>query len=214
MNFAFNLRRVLWTHTWMGLAARIVLVGRRVLFPAAPGEPFVVQVESAGKQERLVCDASTGRVFGTLNAGFKDWLVDLHRNLLAGKTGRKAVGGFGIVLFSLAATGMSLWLIGARKWRAWISVRPQGGSRRFHFELHRAMGLWSYALLAVVTFTGIGLAYPDTFRSALQQMTGSSSAKKAPRVSESAGLRTLDEYIDTAAHAMSDGVPTELRLPE
>jgi uncharacterized iron-regulated membrane protein len=118
------------------------------------------------------------------------------------------------VLFVLAATGMSLWLIGARKWRAWVSVRPQGGSRRFHFELHRATGLWSYALLTVVTFTGIGLAYPDTFRNALQQMTGSPAAKKAPRVSESAGMRPLDEYIDTAAHAMPDGVPTELRLPE
>jgi uncharacterized iron-regulated membrane protein len=187
---------------------------RRVRFPAVAGDPFVVQVEVAGKQQKLVCEASTGRVLGALNTGFTDWMIDLHRNLLSGKTGRKAVGGFGIVLFVLAATGMSLWLIGARKWRAWVSVRPQGGSRRFHFELHRATGLWSYALLTVVTFTGIGLAYPDTFRNALQQMTGSPAAKKAPRVSESAGMRPLDEYIDTAAHAMPDGVPTELRLPE
>jgi uncharacterized iron-regulated membrane protein len=188
---------------------------RRVRFPAAAGDPFVVQVESAGKQQKLVCEPSSGRVLGALNTGFTDWMIDLHRNLLSGKTGRKAVGGFGIVLFVLAATGVSLWLIGARKWRAWISVRPQGGSRRFYFELHRAVGLWSYALLTVVTFTGIGLSYPDTFRNALRQMTGGPVAKKAPpRVSESAGMRTLDEYIDTAAHAMPDGVPTELRLPE
>jgi uncharacterized iron-regulated membrane protein len=187
---------------------------RRVRFPAQAGDPFVVQVESGGKQVRLVCNVSDGRVLGTLNTAFTDWMIDLHRNLLAGKTGRKAVGSVGVVLFVLAASGMLLWLIGARKWRAWISVRPQGGSRRFHFELHRATGLWSYALLSVVAFTGIGLAYPDTFRNALQQMTGSAAAKKAPRVSESGGLRTLDEYIDTAAHAVPDGVPTELRLPE
>ena len=143
-------------------------------------------------------------------------MVDLHRNLLAGKTGRKVVGAFGIALFALAATGMLLWLIGARKWRAWVSVRPQGSSRRFHFELHRASGLWSYGLLTVVAFTGIGLSYPDTFRNALQQMTGGSVPRKAPRVAESGGqtLRPLDEYIDSAAHAMRDGVPVELRLPE
>ncbi len=134
---------------------------RRVRFPAAAGDPFVVQVVSAGKQEKLVCEASTGRVLGALNTGFTDWTIDLHRNLLAGKTGRKTVGGFGIVLFILAATGMSLWLIGARKWRAWISIWSQGGSRRFHFVLHRATGLWSYGLLTVVAFTGMGLAYPD-----------------------------------------------------
>ena len=189
---------------------------RQVRFPAAAGEPFVVQVDSAGKRERLVCDAATGRVLGTLNAGFTDWMVDLHRNLLAGKTGRKAVGGFGIVLFTLAATGMLLWLLGARKWRAWVSVRPQGSSRRFHFELHRATGLWSYGLLTVVAFTGIGLSYPDTFRNALQQRTGGPAPRKAPRSAESGNwtLRTLDQYIRAGKDAMPDGVPTELRLPE
>jgi uncharacterized iron-regulated membrane protein len=189
---------------------------RRVRFPAQAGDPFVVQVESAGKQEKLVCDASTGRVLGTLNTRFTDWMTDLHRNLLAGKTGRKAVGGFGIVLFLLAGSGMLLWLIGARKWRAWVSVRPQGGSRRFHFELHRATGLWSYGLLTVVAFTGIGLAYPDTFRNALRHITGSQAANKTPRVAESGGqmLRALDEYVRTGTRAIPDGVPTELRLPE
>jgi uncharacterized iron-regulated membrane protein len=176
----------------------------------------VVQVESGGKQVRVVCNASDGRVLGTLNTAFTDWMIDLHRNLLSGKTGRKAVGSVGIVLFVLAASGMLLWLIGARKWRAWISVRPQGGSRRFHFELHRATGLWSYGLLTVVAFTGIGLAYPDSFRNALQHIIGSPAATKAPRVSESSGQthHTLDEYVRTATRAMPDGVPTELRLPE
>src|SRR5580704_390347 len=174
------------------MAAQIALTDsnaqvRRVRFPAAAGDPFVVQVESAGKQQKLVCEASTGRVLGALNTGFTDWMIDLHRNLLSAKTGRKAVGGFGIVLFVLAATGLSLWLIGARKWRAWTSVRPQGGSRRFHFELHRATGLWSYGLLTVVAFTGIGLSYPDTFRNALLQMTGGPVTRKAPRVAESGG---------------------------
>ena len=189
---------------------------RRVRFPAEAGDPFVVQVESAGKQERLVCEASTGRVLGTLKTGGVDWMVDLHRNLLAGKTDRKANGAVGVVLFTLAGTGMLLWLMGARKWRAWISVRPQGGSRRFHFELHRAVRLWSYGLLTVVAFAGIGLAYPDTVRNALRHLTGGPTASKSPRVAESAGqtLRTLDEYFQIGAGAMPDGIATELRLPE
>lgn len=189
---------------------------RRVRFPTQAGDPFIVQVESAGRQERLVCEASTGRVLGPLKSGLVDWTIDLHRNLLAGRTGRKAVGVVGIVLFTLAATGMWLWLSGARKWKAWISVRPQGGSRRFHFELHRAAGLWSYGLLTVVSFVGIGLAYPDTFRNALRHMTGEPAAAKAPRVAKSASmaLRTLDEYLRMGTSAMPDGIPTELRLPE
>ena len=189
---------------------------RRVRFPTNTQDVFDVQVDSHGKQERLVCDASTGRVLGTIERGWVEWTIDLHRNLLAGKTGRKVVGAAGIVLFALASTGMLLWLTGARKWRSWISVRVQGGSRRFNYELHRASGLWAYALLAAIAFTGIGLAYPDTFRNALQDMTGQPATTKAPRVAKSAAkaLRPLDEYLQTGATAMPDGAPVELRLEE
>jgi len=189
---------------------------RRLRFPEHAGDPYIVQVDASGETRRLVCEASTGRVIATLNAGWVEWTIDLHRNLLAAKTGRKAVGVAGIVLFTLAASGMLLWLGGARQWRSWISVRPQGGTRRFHFELHRAAGLWSYALLTLVGFTGIGLAYPDTFRSALHFLTGQPASSKAPvvRKPEAALLRPLSEYLRAGTGAMADGVPIELRLPD
>lgn len=189
---------------------------RRVRFPANAGEPFVVQIDADGKQESVVCEASTGRVMGKLNTAFVSWLIDLHRNLLVGKTGRKAVGVVGIFLFTLAASGMVLWLLGARKWKSWVSVRPQGSSRRFHFELHRASGLWSFAFLTLVSFTGIGLVYTDTFRSAIQTVAPGPPPVKAPKVSKAASkqLRTLDEYLRAGAAAMPDATPTELRLPE
>jgi len=121
-----------------------------------------------------------------------------------------------VVLFTLALSGMLLWLIGARQWRSWISVRPQGSSRRFHFELHRASGLWSFALLGLLSFTGIGLAYPDTFRAALREIVPGPPAVKAPKVSKAAGktLRSLDEYLRAGAAAMPEATPTEIRLPE
>jgi uncharacterized iron-regulated membrane protein len=74
-------------------------------------------------------------------------MVDLHRNLLSGGTGRSVVGGFGIVLFVLSATGLLMWLTGGRKWRAWITVRRRGSGLRFNYELHRAAGLWTYGTL-------------------------------------------------------------------
>ena len=76
--------------------------------------------------------------------------------------------------------------------------------------------MWSYGLLTVVSFTGIGLAYPDTFRNALNQMTGGTAPSKAPRVAGSGRqmLHTLDEYVRAGTGAMPDGIPTELRLPE
>jgi len=154
---------------------------RRVYLPAQPGEPYIVQVQSAGKRtERIALDGSGGKVLGTIQPGWVDWMVDLHRNLLSGPTGRSVVGGLGIVLFILSVTGLLMWLTGARNWRAWISVRRRGSTTRFHYELHRASGLWAYAFLALISFTGIELAYPNAFRNAVQSLTGKPLAVRAP----------------------------------
>lgn len=187
---------------------------RRVRFSQTAGDPFIFQVESEGKRtERIVADASSGRVLGTLETGTVDWLVDLHRNFLSGKGGRKAVGIAGVVLFVISATGILMWLARPRNWRAWISAPRPGSTRRFHFELHRVAGLWAYGFLAVISFTGIDLAYPDSFREAVKAVTGRPANIQGPKENGAASMLPLDEYVRIGRGAMPDGVPIELRLP-
>jgi uncharacterized iron-regulated membrane protein len=188
---------------------------RRVRIPVESGDPYVLQVQSPGKRaERFAIDSTTGRVLGAIQPNWVDWTVDLHRNLLVGTTGRSIVGGIGIVLFLLSATGLLMWLTGARNWRAWISVRRQGSAVRFNYELHRAAGLWAYAFLALISFTGIELAYPNTFRDAVQSLTGRPATVRAPKGAGSEIRLSLDEYVRLGRAAMMDGAPMELRLPE
>jgi uncharacterized iron-regulated membrane protein len=190
-------------------------VVRRVRMPSEPGGPYTLQVQSAGKRaERFVVDSSAARVLGTIQPNWVDWVVDLHRNLLAGTAGRSIVGGFGIVSFLLSATGLLMWLTGARSWRAWISVRRRGSAVRFNYELHRAAGLWAYAFLALISFTGIELAYPNAFRGAVQSLTGKPATVRAPKDGGSVTRLSLDEYVRIGRAAMVDGMPAELRLPE
>ena len=188
---------------------------RRVQMPSNSGDPYIFQIQSSGKRtERIACDASSGRVLGVIQGGFFDWMVDLHRNLLSGAAGRKVVGGVGIVLFALSATGILLWLTGARKWRSWISVRRQGSAIRFNYELHRAAGLWACAVLAVIAFTGTERAYPNTFRDAVQSLTGQAATIAGPKKVKGDLKRPLEEYVRIATRAMPDGAPIELRLPD
>jgi uncharacterized iron-regulated membrane protein len=188
---------------------------RRVRIPALPDEPYIFQVQSKGKRtERIVVDASTAQALGTIQPGWVDWFVDLHRDLLFGSNGRSTVGVFGIVLFILSATGLLMWLSGVRSGRAWVSVRRQGSTTRFHYELHRAAGLWSYAFLAVISFTGIELAFPTAFRDAVQSLTGKPATLRALRDVQADSIISLDEYVRIGCAAMPDGVPVELRLPE
>jgi uncharacterized iron-regulated membrane protein len=190
-------------------------VVRRVQIPAESGEPYILQVQSPGKRmERFAVDSASARVLGTIQPNWMDWMVDLHRNLLAGRTGRSIVGGFGVMLFVLSASSLLLWLAGPRNWRAWFSVRRQGSRVRFNYELHRAAGLWACVVLALISLTGIGLAYPNTFRDAIQSLTGEPATVRAPKSRRSATRLPLDQYVRLGRAAMSDGVPTEMRLPE
>jgi uncharacterized iron-regulated membrane protein len=189
---------------------------RRVKLPVTPGDPFIFQVEAPEvKAEHVVAEAATGRVTGTLNVAWLEWLVDLHHNLLTGKSGRKAVGFVGMSLFLLSATGLLLWVLGPRSWRSWITVRPDP-PRRFQFELHRAAGLWSYVFLAVISFTGIELAFPDTFKAAMRSLTGEITPMKQPRApkskTKSKTVHAFSEYLAAAQIAMPDGAAVEMRL--
>lgn len=189
----------------------------RVRFPSNPNDPYVFQIRSADKQtRRLALDVSSGKVLGELKSvAWLDWMIDLHRNVLSAKPGRKVVGGIGILAFALAATGLLLWLINGGSPRAMVTIRA-GPSRRFNFELHRVTGLWTLAFVLLIALTGAGLAYPQTLRNAWEQVTGTPATMRSPKINDIQlqHARSLDEYVSISRAALPDGLPTELRVPE
>jgi uncharacterized iron-regulated membrane protein len=78
--------------------------------------------------------------------------------------------------------------------------------------LHRLAGLWAFVFLAVISFTGIELAFPDTFRQATQAVTGQPTEVRGPRRIDAKSTRPLEDYLNSAHAAMEDGVPMEIRL--
>ena len=94
-----------------------------------------------------------------------------------------------------------------------------GAEVGFHAEVqslncNRAAGLWAYGFIAVISFTGIERAFPDTFRDAVKAVTGKPATIAGPKEKKGAkSMLPLDEYVRMGRGAMADGVPIELRLP-
>jgi uncharacterized iron-regulated membrane protein len=130
-----------------------------------PERPVYVALERDGETSERLFDPYTGKDMGHPYPPvlrFFEWLVDLHDNLLAGQTGRFVNGLAGILVTLLFVSGAFIWWPGRRRWRHSMAVGPPAKSRRFAWQLHSALGFWSFALLFVWAVTAVYFAFPES----------------------------------------------------
>jgi len=184
----------------------------RVVFPPSAGGLLLIQTATKDKRRvEFFADAESGKILCVKQpVAWLNWVVDLHQNLLIGKTGRAATGIIGAALLLLSLSGLASWLTGRRDWKRALAL-PRGGPwQRVNFELHRWPGLWLNLLLIVVSFTGIVLAYPGFF--SVEQRSSMSSRKTRAERGERLQLLSLADYVRAAEGAVAGGVIRELRL--
>ena len=98
-----------------------------------------------------------------------EWLVDLHDNLLAGRTGR-IVNGYGALLTTvLLLTGAVIWWQGKARWRHSVTLQRPIRSRRFVWQLHSFVGFWAFPLLLVWALTAVYFAFPEPFEATIDR---------------------------------------------
>lgn len=128
--------------------------------------PTMVTLQRNGEREDRLFDPYTGRDLGLTYPPITEaieWVVDLHDNLLSGRTGR-TVNGIGALLFlALAITGAVIWWPGtSRVGHALLPGKP-AKSARFARRLHNVFGIWILALILVWAITAVYFSFPDPF---------------------------------------------------
>jgi uncharacterized iron-regulated membrane protein len=89
-----------------------------------------------------------------------EWLVKAHDNLLAKSYGR-AVNGFGgIGLLTLCATGAVIWWPGIKNWRRSLVVSRRASFPRINWDLHSALGFWSFPFVLVWAVSAVYFGFP------------------------------------------------------
>lgn len=137
-----------------------------------------------------------------------EWLFQFHYRLAAGTAGQQAVGWIGVALLALCLTGLYMLLRAARRdgWRVLFRPGwPTAPLRRWR-DLHRAAGLYLVPVLALLSLTGIGMAWNPTVTAALP-VTPRPSPQVAPR--PDSPLLPLSVILDKAVGE----APSSIRLP-
>jgi uncharacterized iron-regulated membrane protein len=138
----------------------------RVFQSRNPDQPTEIWLDRGSTKIQRLFNPYTGADLGnSLNVGFRLvlWLVDLHDNLLSGRTGHltNAVGG--VCVTAICLSGIVIWWPGVKKWRRSLTIDWKSNLRSFNWSLHSALGFWSFAFIFMLGISGIYLSWPSPF---------------------------------------------------
>lgn len=187
--------------------------------PQAPGDAVAVaaSVGRAGPEAGRVVwlDPRSGeliRVGHSTSALFR-LSHDLHGSLLVRGVGRQLIGATGVILLLLSLTGVWLWwpksgsLAKALRWRRTPDTL---------MNLHYTAGFWISIPLAIVSATGVLIAFPQLTSTLLGSAAPPAAVQGVPARSAAAlnaPSMTIDEVVATAKASHPSGRLTAITLP-
>ena len=152
---------MLWVDIREGNAARI-------FFTPAPGER---------RGELRYADPYTGELKGEVaGQGFFNLMLQLHRFLAMGDSGRQITGACTLMLIFFCLSGLYLrWPRKALNWRTWLTFDWAKKGRAFNWDLHAVAGTWCLLFYLLFALTGLFWSY-EWYRDGLNKLLGDAPA--------------------------------------
>ena len=124
----------------------------RVNYAPAPGER---------RGPMRYFDPFTGQMQGEVTGqDFFEFVLQLHRFLTIGDTGRQITGACTLILLFFALSGLYLrWPRQALNWRAWLTLDWAKKGRAFNWDLHSVFGTWCLVFYLMSAVTGLTWSY-------------------------------------------------------
>ncbi|WP_314387503.1 sulfite reductase flavoprotein subunit alpha [Pseudomonas brenneri] len=136
---------MLWVESESGNAAR-------VFFTPPPGER---------RGQMRYFDPYTGDYLGdAVGQDFFGLMLQLHRFLAIGDTGRQITGACTLILIFFCLSGLYLrWPRQVASWRAWLTLDWRKKGRSFNWDLHSVFGTWCLLFYLLAALTGLYWSY-------------------------------------------------------
>ena len=155
-------------HLWSGL-----ILGLYIVVVCVSGSALVFRNDIYSLFEKWIRAGTATQETPTIRIGYiaLRWFGDLHGKLLMGANGIlvNAVGGF--LTAAVCVTGLVIWWPGITRWRRALIVTGGVGWKRLNFDLHSAVGFWTFLILFMWGMTGGYFVFPEPFRAVINYFT-------------------------------------------
>ncbi|MGF6162194.1 sulfite reductase (NADPH) flavoprotein alpha-component [Pseudomonas sp. 2725] len=124
----------------------------KVWFTPPPGER---------RGEMRYFDPYTAEFLGDATGqGFFGLMLQLHRFLAMGDTGRQITGACTLILVFFCLSGLYLrWPRQWKSWRTWLTLDWKKKGRSFNWDLHSVAGTWCLVFYLLAALTGLSWSY-------------------------------------------------------
>jgi uncharacterized iron-regulated membrane protein len=188
------------------------------------GEPIIAYLPSSSPNlssevllsRGVVCvNQYTGAVLGVRTRGqtFLGFVRTLHIRLAFGHAGRNIMRCSGVAMLFSLVSGLYLWWPIKR-----IRIQANWRSRRFWFDVHNSVGIFSLLPLFVLTLTGTIIGFEDQAATLIDKLMGPAivnTQKTAARLEPTPGAVpiTPDEAVAIARVQMPGAIPYRVQMP-
>jgi uncharacterized iron-regulated membrane protein len=151
----------------------------RIVRAHNPDQAVEVLIARGDETTRWLFDPRRGTELGPVSepgVWLVTKLIELHADLLAGPGGRRVNGLGAVAAFLSAITGLAIWWPGVKRWRRSLTLRRGVGWKRFNWDLHSAIGFWSFAFIVVFAVSGLYLCIPEQFHALADRLQPPTSA--------------------------------------
>jgi uncharacterized iron-regulated membrane protein len=185
--------------------------------PEEEGAPLIVlgRTREGGGFYRVYMDPATGKILDvSQTGGLVGWLHGFHEHLqLREYGGRDMVGWVGVAMLISSLSGIYLWWPGRGRFLQALGMRPGLTLPR---NLHYLFGFYAWLVLAMLSFTGIFLAWPEPGRNAVSALAPVSPSVRNVQPAEPperAKRIGLEQALDTAKALYPTAIVSGVGLP-
>lgn len=196
----------------------------RVDLSVRDGEPVTVQLQPPGRgvpQVKVYVDPVSLDVLGTSEVvprgralGF---LINIHSYLMMRPyIGVKVVGALGVVMILMAISGLVLWWPRKGQWRRAFLIRRGARGLPLYVDLHHAVGIWTFAVLLLMSVSGVYLCFPQTVTGGIAAVLPSAlgSGEAMAGFVPVPGPLDIDMAVASASKAVPDARVVGVQMPE
>ncbi|MWB93312.1 PepSY domain-containing protein [Flavobacterium sp. GA093] len=150
-----------------------------------PERTVIISGTDAGKENQIFSvDPYTGKVLGTVSKKnrFFSVVLDLHRHLILGETGKFITGCSCLIFAFMLISGLILWWPKKRKnLRQRLTVKWNASFKRVNWDFHSTFGFYSFLLLLIISLTGLTWSF-KWFESGIYLLADGTSKKPSAKV--------------------------------